>query len=134
VQYQRENVWNRLRPAPYPARLGQPTLRTSVEDSPVRIVAAEHPVLSYPNKVTAADFAGWVQERGLYYWSEYDARYEPVLALADPGEQEALGGLLYARTGRGVYIYTGLSFFRQLPEGVAGAYRLFINLLSQTKR
>jgi hypothetical protein len=90
-------------------------------------------VLNFPNKISAKDFEGWVQERGLYFWSQWDPRYQAVLALRDPGEQELTGGLIYARIGKGVYIYTGLSFFRQLPEGVPGAYRLFVNLLSQSK-
>jgi len=74
-----------------------------------------------------------VQERGLYFWGAWDPRYQAVLGLTDPGEAEATGGLVYARDGKGVYIYAGLSFFRQLPAGVPGAYRLFVNLLSQTR-
>jgi len=74
-----------------------------------------------------------VQERGLYFWSTFDSRYQRVLGLSDFGEPEVSGGLVYARDGKGVYIYTGLSFFRQLPAGVPGAYRLFVNLLSQTQ-
>ncbi|MGH7837473.1 MAG: hypothetical protein ACREQC_06555, partial [Candidatus Binataceae bacterium] len=73
-----------------------------------------------------------VQERGLYFWSNFGPPYQAVLGLTDPGEAETNGGLVYARYGKGVYIYTGLSFFRQLPAGVPGAYRLFVNLLSQT--
>jgi hypothetical protein len=133
VQYQREGVWNQLKPAPYAATVGN-GLRTTDENSPVRFVDAKHPLLNFPNVIRAEDFSGWVQERGLYYWDKFDAKYQPVLAMRDPGEQEALGALLYARHGKGVYIYTGLSFFRQLPEGVPGAYRLFVNLLSQEKR
>ena len=133
VQYQRENVWNALKPAPYPAAIGQPSVRITNENSPVRFLAPNHPVLNFPNKITQKDFQGWVQDRGLYFWSQFDPRYQPILAMRDPGEEEATGGLLYARYGKGVYIYTGLAFFRQLPEGVPGAYRLFINLLSQSK-
>ena len=133
VQYQREYVWSVLKPAPYPASMSQPAARITDEDSPVRFLTSDHPVLSFPNKITQEDFKGWVQERGLYFWSAFDAHYQPVLGLRDPGEEEVTGGLVYARTGKGVYIYTGLAFFRQLPEGVAGAYRLFINLLSQSK-
>ncbi len=133
AQYQRENTWTALKPAPFPATVGSPTVRTTDENSPVRFLAPDHPVLNYPNKITQDDFKGWVQERGLYFWSQWDPRYQPVLALRDPGEEETTGGLVYARTGNGVYIYTGLAFFRQLPEGVPGAYRLFVNLLSQSK-
>jgi len=130
VQYQREGVWNQLKPAPYPATIGN-GLRTTDENSPVRILEPLHPLLNFPNAIRIEDYSGWVQERGLYYWGTFDAKYTPVLAMKDPGEQEALGALLYAKHGKGVYIYTGLSFFRQLPEGVPGAYRLFVNLLSQ---
>ncbi len=133
VQYQRESDWNRLKPAPYPASVGQPTIRVSVEDSPVRLLVPQHPVVNFPNKIAAADFDGWVQERGLYFWDTFDARCQPILGMHDPGEAENTGGLVYARHGKGVYIYTGLSFFRQLPEGVPGAFRLFVNLLSQTR-
>ena len=133
VQYQRENVWSALKPAPYPAKIGSPTVRITDQNSPVRFLAPEHPVLNFPNKISQEDFKGWQQERGLYFWSQFDPRYQPVLALRDPGEEETTGGLVYARTGKGVYIYTGLAFFRQLPEGVPGAYRLFVNLLSQSK-
>ncbi len=133
VQYQRENVWAALKPAPYPATIGQPTVRITDENSPVRFLVPGHPVLNFPNKISQDDFKGWVQERGLYFWSQWDSRYQPLLALRDPGEEEATGGLLHARFGTGVYIYTGLAFFRQLPEGVPGAYRLFINLLSQSR-
>lgn len=131
VQYQRDDDWNRLKPAPYPASIGQPTIRVSVEDSPVRLLAPQHPAVNFPNKIAAADFDGWVQERGLYFWGAFDAQYQPILGTHDPGEAENNGGLVYARHGKGVYIYTGLSFFRQLPEGVPGAFRLFANLLSQ---
>jgi LmbE family N-acetylglucosaminyl deacetylase len=133
VQYQREGVWNQLKPAPYAATIGN-GLRTTDENSPVRILEPLHPLLNFPNVIRIEDYSGWVQERGLYYWGTFDAKYTPVLAMKDPGEQEALGALVYAKHGKGVYIYTGLSFFRQLPEGVPGAYRLFVNLLSQGRR
>ncbi len=131
VQYQRDSVWSRWRPAPYPATVADPTLRVSVEDAPVRLLAPEHALLNVPNRISARDFEGWVQERGLYFWGEFDARYTPLLGMNDPGEKETTGSLVVAQHGRGLYIYTGLSFFRQLPEGVPGAYRLFVNLLSQ---
>jgi LmbE family N-acetylglucosaminyl deacetylase len=132
VQYQREGVWNAIKPAPYAATIGN-GLRTTDENSPVRVLEPLHPLLNFPNAIRIGDYSGWVQERGLYYWGAFDAKYTPVLAMRDPGEQEALGALVYAKHGKGVYIYTGLSFFRQLPEGVPGAYRLFVNLLSQGK-
>jgi LmbE family N-acetylglucosaminyl deacetylase len=133
VQYQRDFVWNRYKLAPYPASMPQQTSRTTDENSPVRFLAPESPLLNFPNKVTLDDFKGWVQERGLYYWGTFDARYQPILAFRDPGEEEANGAVVTAPVGKGTYIYTGISFFRQLPAGVPGAYRLFVNLLSQSK-
>jgi hypothetical protein len=87
-------------------------------------------VLNRPNKITSEDFEGWVQERGLYFADKWDQRYTTVLASNDPGEQSKEGGLLVARYGKGYYVYTGYAFFRQLPAGVPGAYRLFVNLIS----
>jgi len=134
VQYQRDFAWNRLVPSPFPAKMPGQTSRVTDANSPVRFLAPQNPLLNTPNKIAPADFDGWVQERGLYFWGTFDSRYEPVLGLQDPGEPEAKGALVYAHDGKGIYIYTGLSFFRQLPAGVPGAYRLFVNLLSQTRR
>jgi len=133
VQYQRAVDWNRILPAPYPAKVGAPTLRITDRNSPVRVLAPQSPLLNFPNKITAADFDGWVQERGLYFLGDYDSRYTAILALRDPGEQDLTGGLVVAPVGKGTYIYTGLSFFRQLPEGVQGPLRLFVNLVSQSR-
>jgi LmbE family N-acetylglucosaminyl deacetylase len=132
VQYERDFAWAKLLPAPYPARMADQAVRVTDKDSPVKFLAPDSPLLNFPNKITLDDFKGWSQERGLYFWSTWDAHYVPVLGLTDPGEPEATGGLVYAKYGKGVYIYTGLSFFRELPDGVPGAYRLFVNLLSQT--
>jgi hypothetical protein len=87
-------------------------------------------VMNYPFKITLEDFNGWVQERGLYFPEEWDEKFDPLLEMNDTGESPKDGSLLLANYGKGVFIYTGLSFFRQLPAGVEGAYRLFINLLS----
>jgi LmbE family N-acetylglucosaminyl deacetylase len=133
VQYNRDGIWDRLQPAPYPAKIGSPTPRITDETSPVKILRPDDPLLNHPNKITLADFQGWVQERGLYYWSDFDSRYTPLLAMNDPGEKDLNGALVYAKYGKGTYIYTGLAFFRQLPEGVPGAYRLFVNLLAASK-
>lgn len=132
VQYERDFAWNRLKPAPFPASMPDQTSRVTVPTAPVRFLAPQNPLLNSPNKITQADFNGWVQERGLYFWGDFDGRYQPVLGITDPGKAETRGSLMYAREGKGVYIYTGLSFFRELPAGVPGAYRLFVNLLSQT--
>ena len=113
---------------PYPFQLSRD--RTTVEEAEVRILAPGHPVLNGPNKITAKDFDGWVQERGLYFPSSWDERYTPILSSNDPGEDAHDGGLLVAEYGKGHFVYTGYSFFRELPAGVPGAYRLFVNLVS----
>jgi LmbE family N-acetylglucosaminyl deacetylase len=133
VQYNRDYVWDKLQPAPYPATIGTPTPRITDETSPVKFLKPDDPLLNWPNKITDADFNGWVQERGLYFWSKFDSRYTPLLAMNDPGEKDLNGALVYTRCGKGTYIYTGLAFFRELPDGVPGAYRLFVNLLSASK-
>ena len=104
--------------------------RVTDEHSPVTILAPEHPVLTTPNRITAADFEGWVQERGLYFPDRWDERFTTILAAGDAGETPLRGGLLVARHGQGYFVYTCLSWFRQLPEAVPGAYRLFANLVS----
>jgi LmbE family N-acetylglucosaminyl deacetylase len=113
---------------PYPLRLSRD--RVTVEESPLVPLNADHVLLREPNRITGADYDGWVQERGLYYPGEWDSRYEPVWQSNDPGERPLKGATLYARHGKGVYIYTSLSWFRQLPAGVPGAYRIFANLIS----
>ncbi len=113
---------------PFPLALGRD--RVTVEGAPVTILVPDHPLLSYPNRITRADFDGWVQERGLYFPASWDARYDAPLAMQDPGEKALAGGLLVVRYGRGSYVHTSLAFFRQLPAGVPGALRLFANLLA----
>ena len=113
---------------PYPAELSR--ARVSVEEAPVEILAPDDPVFHYPNTITARDFDGWVQERGLYFMGKWDDHLQPLLACHDPGEDAQKGGLLQAKYGKGTYIYTGYAFFRQLPAGVPGAVRLYVNLLS----
>jgi hypothetical protein len=116
--------------APFPVTMARPHDRVTDEAAPVRIVNPSHPVFAGPNRITAADFEGWVQERGLYFLREWDQRFTPLLEMADPGEEPLRGSLLIAHLGEGIYVYTGLSFFRQFPAGVPGAYRLFANLLT----
>jgi hypothetical protein len=117
--------------APYPIKISRG--RVTDEVCEVRTIAPEHPVLNTPNKITADDFSGWVQERGLYFPSEWDTNFTAPLSMNDPGEKPADGSLLVASYGKGHYVYTGISFFRELPAGVPGAYRLFANLLSLGK-
>jgi hypothetical protein len=129
--------YNVLRPppgefSPFPIKLGQG--RVSVEDAPVQILDPQSPLLHVPNEIRERDFAGWVQERGLYFASEWDPRLRPVIASADPGEKPLAGGLLWARYGKGVFIFTAYSWFRQLPAGVPGAYRIMANLISAGKQ
>lgn len=116
--------------APYPVSMSRPHDRVSDETVPVTILDPSHPVFNRPNIIGDADFRGWAQERGLYFLGEWDERYTPLLEMSDPGESAKRGGLLVAPLGRGLYVYTGLAFFRQFPEGVPGAYRLFANLVS----
>ena len=147
VQYQREFAWDKFQYAPYPALISppippardgapqtpRPLPRITDENSPVKFLKPDDALLNRPNKITQDDFQGWVQERGLYFWTQFDSNYTPLLAMNDPGEPDLSGGLVYTRYGKGTYIYTGLAFFRQLPEGVTGAYRLFVNLLSASR-
>jgi len=104
--------------------------RVTEENAEIRFLTPEHPVLNFPNKITTKDFEGWTQEQGLYYPSEWDPAFTPILSSNDKGETPKKGALLIAKYGKGNYIYTGLSFFRELPEGVSGAYRLISNLIS----
>lgn len=104
--------------------------RVTVEEAPPTFIDPKHPLLNTPNKITAADFDGWVQERGLYFADEFAPQYKALISWNDPGEEPLDGALIVADHGKGRYIYTGISFFRELPAGVAGAYRLWANLLS----
>jgi LmbE family N-acetylglucosaminyl deacetylase len=134
VQYERDFAWDRAQYAPYPAKItppsGSPLPRVTDETSPVKFLKPDDPLLNRPNKITQEDFNGWVQERGLYFWTQFDSKYTPLLAMNDPGEPDQNGALVYTNYGKGVYVYTAIAFFRQLPDGVPGAYRLFVNLIS----
>jgi hypothetical protein len=117
--------------APYSLRLSND--RVTDEAATMTFLAPEHPVLNTPNKITSADFDGWIQERGIYFPNQWDEHFTPILACNDPGETPLKGSLLVAPYGKGHIIYTGLVFFRELPAGVPGAYRLFANLISLGK-
>ncbi|MGI9034657.1 MAG: PIG-L family deacetylase, partial [Pyrinomonadaceae bacterium] len=136
VQYQRPDyVANNFEPFPASMTDTQKTTagttaRVVDENAKVTILEPTNPIFNFPNKITDADFFGWVQERNLYNFVTFDARYAPLLESHDAGEQPNKGGMVYAKIGNGNYVYTSYSFFRQLPAGVAGAYRLFANLLS----
>ena len=128
VQYNvgRDLVVDQL--GPYPFKVTRD--RVTEEDATVELTAPGHPLLTVPNRIGAADFAGWVQERGLYFPGEWDPAYETVMAMHDTGEKPLAGAVLFARHGKGAYVHTSLAFFRQLPAGVPGAIRLFANLLA----
>jgi hypothetical protein len=133
VQYnQSVGIFNQGHYTPYPATLSN--ARVSVEEQPVEVLAPQESLFSYPNRITNRDFDGWVQERGLYFMSEWDPHFTPLLSSNDPGEPPQKGGLLLAHYGKGTYIYSGYAFFRQLPAGVPGAIRLFVNLVSAGHR
>jgi len=128
VQY---NTRHRLKVdniGPYTITLSR--ARVSVEEAPVEILAPDHPIMNGLNKITASDFDDWVQERGLYFATEWDDKYTPILASNDPGDESRPGGMLHAKYGDGHYVFTGYSWFRQLPAGVPGAYRIFANIVS----
>lgn len=119
-------VTNQL--APFELQLARG--RVTNENAPVKFIDPKHPVLNTPNKLSTSDFEGWVQERGLYFAEDWSKEFTPIFKMNDPDEKPLVGSLLIAKHGKGNFIYTGLSFFRQLPAGVSGAYRLFANLLS----
>jgi len=131
AQYNRPSNSSDFKVAPYDLHVSQD--RITDETAEMTFLAPDHPVLNTPNKITAADFAGWVQERGIYFPDTWDEHFTPILACHDPGEAPLKGSLLVARYGKGYYVYTGLVFFRELPAGVPGAYRLFANLISLGK-
>lgn len=114
---------------PYPFKLSRN--RVTDEHAKATLLTPENPVLNAPNKITQADFEGWIQERGLYFLTDVDSHYQKILAMNDEGEQPLDGSLIVCNYGKGRFVYTGLSFFRELPAGVPGAYRLFVNLISK---
>ena len=128
VQYNTSHRLVTKQVAPYALSLSRD--RVTDEFAPVTILDPSHPVLNSPNKITQEDFKGWVQERGLYFPNKWAEEFTPILAMNDKGAPQTKGSLLVARYGKGHYVYTGLSFFRELPAGVAGAYRLFANIIS----
>jgi hypothetical protein len=129
VQYQQNDYVARTLP-PYPAQMSS---RVTDETAPVKVLEPAHPVFTFPNTIGPADFDGWVQERNLYAFTTFDPRYTALLETADPGESPQRGGQVYARIGKGHYVYTAYAWFRQLPAGVPGAYRQFANLISLAK-
>lgn len=132
VQYNTTGKFVTKEMAPYPLKVSRD--RVTEEDAEVRFLVPEHSILNSPNKITSKDFTGWIQEQGLYYPDEWDKAFTPILSSNDNGENPKNGALLVANYGKGYYIYTGLSFFRELPAGVSGAYRLLANMISIGKK
>ncbi len=134
VQYNTNSFFGPLKDqiSPVPFKLSRD--RVTIEEAPVTFLLPEHPVLNFPNKITNTDFDGWIQERGIYFATDMDSSFECPLNMNDPGEKPNKGSLIIAKYGKGNYVYTGLAFFRELPAGVPGAYRLFANLLSLPKK
>lgn len=128
VQYNTSHELVTTKIAPYPLKISND--RVTEEDANVKFLVPNHPILQYPNKITSKDFENWKQEQGLYYPNEFDPAFTPILSSNDKGETPKNGALLVASYGKGYYIYTGLSFFRELPEGISGAYRLLANLIA----
>ena len=131
AQYNRPDGLKTTKLAPFELHLSGD--RVTDENATAIFLAPDHPVLNTPNKITSADFDGWVQERGIYFPNQWDDHFTPILAFNDPGESPLKGGLLVAQYGKGYFVYTGLVFFRELPAGVPGAFRLFANLISLGK-
>jgi hypothetical protein len=128
VQYNTSNNLITKEIAPYNLKISDD--RITNENAAVTFLAPHHSVLNYPNTISQLDFTGWVQEQGLYYPNQWGKEFTPIIASSDEGEDQKQGGLLIAKYGKGNYVYTGLSFFRELPEGVSGAYRLLANLIA----
>ena len=131
IQYNVNNPLLVQNIGPYPFKITRD--RVTDENAGVRFLEKDHPVLNYPNKITSKDFEGWIQERGLYFLSDADPKYKRILSMNDPGETAKDGSLLVADYGKGRFVYTSLVFFRELPAGIPGAYRLFVNLITKQK-
>lgn len=133
VQYNTNNFLGSINFSlgPYPFKVSRD--RVTVEEAPVTFVEPSHPLLQSPNKITDKDFEGWIQERGIYFASDWDKNYETIISMNDPSEKVSEGSVIYCKYGKGNFVYTGLSFFRELPAGVPGAYRLLVNMMNAGK-
>jgi hypothetical protein len=135
VQYQTQAFYGTVKTkelGPFPLSIGRG--RVTEENAEMKVLRAEDPILNTPNKIDSKDYDGWIQERGLYFAEKWSDKYTSVYSIKDSGETEQEGSLLYTQYGKGTYIFTGLSFFRQLPAGVPGAFRLMANLISFNKK
>jgi hypothetical protein len=119
--------------SPYPFRISG--ARITDEDAEVKFLNPDHPVLNFPNKITQDDFKGWIQERSIYHATGFDRnKFETIFSMHDPGENNDDGSLIIAKYGKGVFVYTGLVFFRELPAGIPGAYRLMANIIALNRK
>lgn len=134
VQYNTSSNLGPVRAKIGPFKFNISRTRVTNENAPVTLLKPEHTVLNFPNKITEEDFKGWIQERSIYHASEWDKNFETILSIGDPGEKQDEGSLIIARHGKGTFVYTGLVFFRELPAGVPGAYRLMANLIALNKQ
>jgi hypothetical protein len=133
VQYNRDGLGQmKTTIGPYPFAVAN--IRVTDENAKVNFLVPDHKVLNYPNKITDGDFDGWIQERGIYFAGQTDTAYQAVLSMKDPGESDQKGSLVIANYGKGVFVYTGLVFFRELPAGVPGAYRLIANIIALNQK
>ena len=128
VQYQTPEFDKNF--GPYPYSMGRRPEEVSEEDAPVSILAPENPIFHQPNEITSADFDGWLEQRGSKFWDTWDSRYTALLESYDAGQAPQQGGMLMARYGEGIYIYSAYAWYRQLPHGVPGAFRIYANMLS----
>ena len=131
VQYNTPEFDNNY--GPYPYVMGRNPEEVTDQNSPVRILNPGHPVLNWPNKITERDFEGWIEQRGSKFLASWDERYEALIETHEEGQPPQEGGFVYTRYGDGIYVYCAYAFYRQLPEGVPGAFRLFANLVSLPK-
>jgi len=132
-QYNTKNRISELKAQPGPYTFEISNDRVTDENAEMKILVADHPIFNFPNKINQVDFSNWIQERGIYFPNKWDSNYTPLLECNDPNEKPLQGALLAAEYGKGKFIYTGLSFFRELPSGVPGAYRLFANMIAWGK-
>jgi hypothetical protein len=135
VQYNNTQFRNNQQPKIGPYNFTISGKRVTDENATVNFLNPDHPVLNFPNKITQDDFKGWIQERSIYHASNFDrSKFETILSMHDPGEGDDDGSLIIAKFGKGVFVYTGLVFFRELPAGVPGAYRLLANLIALNRK
>jgi hypothetical protein len=134
VQYNTSNNIGPVRAKIGPYNFDISRTRVTDENAEITFLKPEHPVMNFPNKITQDDFKGWIQERSIYHASKLDKNFETIFSMHDPGENADDGSLVIAKYGKGIFVYTGLVFFRELPSGVPGAYRLLANIIALNRK